>query len=252
MSLSQEGLAKTLPLPFRYAERIGSTNDTARDWLEQGAPAPAVVIADEQFAGRGRQGKSWQTPPGTALALSVILRPQARWLSRLTMLGGLAVCELAENLGCEAVSIKWPNDVQIGGKKVSGILCEAIWSGGRLDGAVLGIGINVRTNFRGTALASSATSLEAAVGRRLDRSQLAGELLSRILHWQRRIAADALFASWKKRLNMLGKLVNAGGVAGRALDVSAEGALLVVDASKKRHIIHASELAPLAQAGSDP
>ena len=249
MTLSHDRLAKTLPAPFRYYERIGSTNDVALDWLEHDAPVGALVIADEQSAGRGRRGRSWQTPPGAALALSVILRPGARWLSRVNMLGGLAVCELAENLGCEDVSIKWPNDVQIAGKKVSGILCEAAWSGERLCGAVLGIGINVRTDFQGTALEATATSLESAIGARLDRSQLAGDLTDRILHWQRRIETDALFGSWRSRLNVLGQWVNVDGVAGKALDVTADGALLVVDDRGERHTVHVGELAPLARAG---
>ncbi len=250
MTLSDERLAKTLPAPFRYYERIGSTNDVALDWLQRGAPEGAVVIADEQFAGRGRRGKSWQTPPGTALALSVVLRPRASWLSRVTMLGGLAVCELADKLGCEDIGIKWPNDVQIAGKKVSGILCEATWSGERLCGAVLGIGLNVRTDFQGTALATTATSLESAIGSRLDRAQLAGDLTNRILHWQRRIESDALFESWRSRLNVLGQLVNAGGVTGKALDVTADGELLVVDDRGLRHTVNAGELAPWARTDS--
>ncbi|MCY4144899.1 MAG: biotin--[acetyl-CoA-carboxylase] ligase [Chloroflexi bacterium] len=247
MTLSQERLAKTLAAPFRYYERIGSTNDAARDWLEQGAPGGAVVIADEQSAGRGRNGNSWHTPPGAALALSVIMQPKASWLSRVTMLGGLAVCELAEKLGCEDVGIKWPNDVQIAGKKVSGILCEASWSGEALTGAVLGIGINVRTDFQGTALAETATSLESAVGRRLDRAQLAGDLMDLLRQWQRRSETAGLIDSWRRRQSTLGQLVNANGVVGKALDINADGALLVVDACGERHTIHVGELAPLAE-----
>ncbi|MCY4466441.1 MAG: biotin--[acetyl-CoA-carboxylase] ligase [Chloroflexi bacterium] len=250
MTLSHDRLAKTLPTPFRYYERIGSTNDAALDWLENDAPDAAVVIANEQTAGRGRRGKRWWTPPGAALAMSVILRPQARWLPRITMLGALAVCELAENIGCADVSIKWPNDVQIGGKKVSGILCEANWTGERLSGVALGIGINVRSDFQGTPLATTATSLEAALGMRLDRSQLAGALLGLILHWQRRIHTQALFESWRARMNMLGQLVLAGGLAGKALDVTADGALLLVDECGQRHTLHVGDLSPLAGTGA--
>lgn len=242
MTLAPNRLAKTLPAPFRYYKRIGSTNDAARDWLEHGAPLGAVVIADEQTAGRGRQGRSWQTPPGAALAMSVILRPGARRLPRINMLGGLAVCELAESLGCEDVGIKWPNDVQIGGKKVSGILCEATWAGERLCGAVLGIGLNVRTDFQGTPLAKTATSLESALGKRLDRSQLAGDLHARILHWQRRIESDALFENWRGRLNMLGQALHVNGATLRALDVSADGALLAVDERGQRHSLHVGDV----------
>ena len=244
MTLSQQSLAETLPLPFRYFERISSTNDAAKAWLADGAPDCAVVIADEQLAGRGRHGRVWHTPPGSALALSVILRPSLESLPRLTMLGGLAVCELAEGLGCRAAGIKWHNDVQIAGKKVSGILTEAVWLGDQFMGAVLGIGVNVRVDFAGAPLADSATSLEAALGRRLNRAQLLSLLLARILHWYQRIDAPALFCEWRARLNMLNQPVTANGIKGIALDVCADGALLLRDDAGRRHVIRAGELAP--------
>ena len=250
MSLSQAALAETLPLPYRYFERVGSTNEAAKDWLGAGAPDCAAVIADEQTAGRGRHGRAWHTPPGSALALSVILRPTADCLPRLTMLGGLAVCQLAEGLGCRDAGIKWHNDVQIGGKKVSGILAEAVWEGDRLLGAVLGIGVNVRVDFAGTALADSAISLESALGRRLDRAQLIAELLARILHWYRRMDSVALFDEWRQRLTMLNARVTANGISGRALDVCEDGALILQDDGGQRHIIHAGDLALAQRTGS--
>ncbi len=253
MSLSQETLAESLSMPFRFFERVGSTNDVAKDWLADGAPDCAVVIADEQLAGRGRRHRRlWHNPPGVALALSTILRPKADCLPRVTMLGGLAVCELAEGLGCGDIGIKWHNDVQIAGKKVSGILTEAFWSGEQLQGVVLGIGVNVRVDFTGTALENTAISLETALGNRLSRVQLASQLMERICYWYRNIDSDALFDAWRGRLNMLNRRVVANGVAGTALDVRSDGALLLLDDAGQRHVIYAGDLALGQTTGSAP
>src|SRR5215217_1880886 len=119
--------------PREHHERIGSTNDRARELAEQGAAHGTLVTAGEQTAGRGRQGRSWATPPGTAIAASLVLR---EFDNLLPLRAGLAVADVA---GAGAM-VKWPNDVWIGGRKVAGILAEARseprW-------AVLGIGVNV-------------------------------------------------------------------------------------------------------------
>lgn len=230
MTLSDEHLQRLLaPRPVRFYAQAGSTNDLARDWLRAGAPDGAVVTADEQISGRGRQGRVWHTPPGVALAVSVILRPPADWLPRLSMLGALAVLETAAQAGAADVGIKWPNDVQIAGRKVSGVLPEAEWDGDRLLGAVLGIGVNVRTDFRGTELEASATSLEAAVGRRLDRAVLLRDLLARLDFWYARLASDVLFETWKRHLSTIGQAVTVSDIQGIAEDVDDQGALLVRD-----------------------
>ena len=170
MTLSDDRLRKRLRHPFKYFDSVDSSNDIAKAWLLDGAPEMAAVIADEQVRGRGRRGRIWHTPANQALALSVILRPQAEALAGVNMLGALSVYDLASATGCEGVGIKWPNDVQVEGKKVSGVLSEAVWRGKRLQGVVLGIGVNVRNDFKGTALEGTAISLEAASGMRLDRA----------------------------------------------------------------------------------
>ncbi|MFN8528184.1 MAG: biotin--[acetyl-CoA-carboxylase] ligase [Anaerolineae bacterium] len=108
------------PRPVRYFPSVGSTNDEALAWLAESAPEGAVVIADEQTKGRGRLGRVWYAPPGAALLFTVILRPSERVLSRMTMLGGLAVCETAQQMGL-AAGIKWANDVQVNERKLSGV-----------------------------------------------------------------------------------------------------------------------------------
>lgn len=243
MTLSDEHLQTLLaPRAVRFYKQAGSTNDIAREWLREGAPDGAVVIADEQISGRGRQGRVWHTPPGVALALTVVLHPPAEWLPRLSMLGALAVAELAEGIGARSVGIKWPNDVQLNGRKVSGVLPEAEWDGNRLLGAVLGIGVNVRVDFRGTELEATATSLETIAKHRLDRAELAKDLLARIDFWYCRLDTDALFDAWKERLSTIGQAVTINAVQGVAEAVDEHGILLVRDAQGTLQRVVAGDL----------
>ncbi len=217
--------------PFRYFDVIDSTNDIALDWLRKGAPGGAVVLADEQKRGRGRLGRTWHAPAGSALIVSIVLDVLPDTVGRVTQLGAVAVCETLEAAGVPGVGIKWPNDVQVGGKKVCGILPEAAWSGDHLLGVVLGIGLNVRIDFRRTGLEDSATSIEPALGRPVDRVELLKALLERVDAWIPRIASADLHDSWRARLTMLGQQVIVrdvdGDIHGLAVDVDAQGALMV-------------------------
>ena len=242
MTLSQKLLEQRLTRPFKYFEQVDSTNNVAKAWLAAGAPEGAVVIANEQTRGRGRRGRAWQTPPGSGLALSVILKPASAQLSRLNMVAALSVYDLARECGCEDVGIKWPNDVQARGLKVSGVLPEAAWEGSRLRGAILGIGVNVRVNFDDGELRHSAISLEDVVMRRLDRCELIGLLLRRIDYWYRLINSPALVADWKCRLTTLNQIVAIGGVKGVALDASADGALVIRDEEGHIHQVRTDDL----------
>jgi BirA family biotin operon repressor/biotin-[acetyl-CoA-carboxylase] ligase len=123
----------TLGEPREHYETLTSTNERARELAETGAPHGAMVTADEQTAGRGRQGRSWVTPRGQAIAASIVLRD---YDDLLPLRAGLAVADVA---GPSAL-VKWPNDVWLDGRKVAGILVEARADPGW---AVLGIGVNV-------------------------------------------------------------------------------------------------------------
>ena len=229
MTLSEAILTSRLNRPFKYFESIGSTNDVAKSWLETGAPDGAVVVANQQTHGRGRKGRAWQTPPDVALAVSVILRPPARLVWQVNQLGALAVYDLAAELGCTEVGIKWPNDVQAHGKKFAGILPEVAWQGPEALGVVLGIGLNVRLDFNGTELSDSATSLQSVAHSQLDRADLLQSLLRFIDYWYSHIDDDILFASWKRRLSTLGKRISVEEVIGVATDVKPDGSLLLRD-----------------------
>ena len=159
----------SLPLSaFRYYDTLGSTNDEALVWASQGAPDFSLIIADEQTSGRGRMDRKWFTPPQSALAMSLILRPTAIERTHPARTTGLLALSLAESLRKLGLipQIKWPNDVLLSGRKVAGILVETTWMGDELDAMVLGMGVNVLNASIPPAdqLLFPATSIETELG----------------------------------------------------------------------------------------
>lgn len=147
--------------PHEHHERLGSTNDRALEWLREGAPHGAVVTADAQEAGRGRRGRTWFSPPGESLTVSLVLRPgPLRPPDRLGALGLAVGVGLREGLPAlrRPVRLKWPNDLEVDGRKLGGILCEARWIGDAPE-VVVGFGINVHTRAFPEPLQARATSL---------------------------------------------------------------------------------------------
>ncbi len=222
--------------PLHYFSEIGSTNDEARRLAEAGAPEGALVVAEAQTAGKGRAGRRWLTPPGTALAFSLVLRPRlaAVEAARLTMLAGVAAAEAAEGVAARPVALKWPNDVLVGGAKAGGILVESGLTGERLDFAVIGIGLNVSATPPPEAVDFPATALQSPGARPIDRRRLLRDILAR-MEALYPLATDAdgeaLRVLWAARLAWLGERVTArtaeGEVAGQAEGVAADGALLI-------------------------
>lgn len=239
--------------PFRFYEEVGSTQDTARDWAlaDPALAGGAVVIAEHQTAGRGRQGRAWIAPPHSAITCSVVLRPHITpdHLPRVTMAGGVAVDDTLASLLPGRVVLKWPNDVLIGGRKVCGILTEATWIGDRLAAVILGIGINVRGDFAGTSLEARATSVETVLGRGVDRRMLLANLVRHIDVWMAQINERALFETWRDRLGTLGKRVtvytephrpDSPSYVGVADAVDDSGALVVrLDSGERRRVLAA-------------
>ncbi len=207
-----ESLRRALgPRPFRFYPVTGSTQDDARAWLvdEPELPSGAVVIAEQQTQGRGRQGRAWVSAPGASILCSVILQPRImpEQLQRVTMVGAVAVAEALAAILPEGVVLKWPNDVLAHGRKLCGILTEATWTGSRLNAVILGIGLNVRGDYRGTDLEGIATNVEAELGRPVDRHPLLANLLRHVDSWMRRVDQPALLEAWRGRLGTLGKRV---------------------------------------------
>jgi BirA family transcriptional regulator, biotin operon repressor / biotin---[acetyl-CoA-carboxylase] ligase len=129
--------------PLRYLSEAGSTNDEALGWAARGAPEGALVVADHQSAGRGRRGRTWHAPPGSALLFSLVLRPDLSpdRLGLLTTALGVAGAEAVRSFGIDA-RVKWPNDVTVDGRKLAGVLVESRLSDARIE-AVAGMGLNV-------------------------------------------------------------------------------------------------------------
>lgn len=196
---------------IKYFESIGSTNDEALAWAATGARDLSLVIADEQTAGRGRLDRKWFTPKGTALAFSLILRPTAEEKLHLSRIVGLAALAVAESLRTRglAAQIKWPNDVLINGRKVSGILVESVWSGEDVDCVIVGIGVNVLKESVPPAddLLFPATSLEGELGEPPDRVEALSEILATFLSLRKNLISDELITQWKGLLAFQGETV---------------------------------------------
>lgn len=225
-----------LPLgEIRWFESIGSTNDEALAWASAGAPNGSLVAADRQTRGRGRLGRSWETHPGAALAVSLILRPavdEMEYFGLFSPLGGLAVCQALESEYSLPAEIKWPNDVLVGRRKVCGVLAEAGWDGSALDSMVIGIGINVAPGSVPPAgqLNFPATCVEEALGRPVDRWRLLAAVVAQMIQLRPRLGSLQFLKAWEERLAYRGELVrleNSGGqpVNGTLLGVTSEGSL---------------------------
>jgi len=195
------GLGHPWPAPIEHWPVIGSTNDHLKDRARSGAPEWTVVVADRQSAGRGREGRSWVSPSGN-LYLSVLVRPAFEPLTLLPLAAGLAVAEALEPVGVRA-RLKWPNDVEVDGKKIAGVLTESAAAGGGAEWVVIGMGVNIDPDER---LPETATSLRAIAGGEeastTRRETVAASVLARLAVWYDALQHDgsrAVVAAWRER-----------------------------------------------------
>ncbi len=255
--MTEAGLAEALRgRPFRFYPSVESTNSVAVKWVKAGPPpaSGSVVVADEQTAGRGRFNRRWMTPAGTAVAMSVILRcEEAR---RPAPAAGLAVAETVSPLVEAEVGLKWPNDVEIAGEKVAGILIESVSASPASSVSapmyVVGIGINVEESY-----GEGTVPLSQALGRRvtslshhyrpgledIPRETLIADIADRL---ETRVADPELMSRWKERLTTIGMRVRVavfdGTVEGTALDVDEDGCLVVRDDDGGMHHLCAGDV----------
>lgn len=144
-----------------YFSAVDSTNNKAKRMAEEGAPHGTLVIADEQTGGRGRRGRSWNTIPGAAIAMTLVIRPELppERASMVTLLMGMAVASGCRELLGLPVGIKWPNDAVLDGKKICGILTEMSMEMDAINYLVIGTGINVNMDEFPEEISQVATSL---------------------------------------------------------------------------------------------
>ncbi len=218
--------------PLLYFPTIDSTSSYVMSRAREGAPPGLLVLTDEQTAGRGRIGRSWKSLPGMQLEFSLLLKPSFP-SHFLVMASAVAVAEAVETVAGIPAGIKWPNDIEVDGKKVGGILIETT-----SDFGVLGIGLNVNgTLADDPLLGSSATTLADAAGHPLSREMVFVELLQRFdlryadLSMGGSAAREALHTAWRGRLVTLGRRVTVtqgdASVSGIAEAVDAGGSLLL-------------------------
>ena len=260
--------------PSWDVRRTPETTSTNADLLalaRSGAPEGVVLVADHQTAGRGRLDRTWEAPPGASLLTSILLRPsdppRSLAVDQLHLVAnavGIAAAVAARRVSGAEVDLKWPNDLVIstadGVRKVSGILAESILSDGRVDALVVGIGINV--NWPADLppdLADIAIALNHAAGRAVDRLELLGELLAELGRCYASLAsADgraALLGEYRSLSATIGSRVRVElpgeTFEGDAIDLTAEGHLLVVDECPDRprevvagDVVHVRPAAP--------
>lgn len=165
--------------PLTFYSEVNSTNLQMKLDAEAGAPEGALAVADMQTAGRGRRGRSWNSPPGTNVYFTILLRPDydVERVSMVTLVMALAVAEgIKETCGLET-GIKWPNDIVVGGRKVCGILTEMSAEREFVHHVVSGVGINVGLQEFAPEIAATATTLQAECGRRVPRAALTANIM---------------------------------------------------------------------------
>lgn len=182
-----------------FARETDSTNLWIKRLAKEGASEGTLALAEFQSAGRGRLGRSWEVPEGTSVMMSILLRPkfEPQYAPTLTLVMGMAVAKAVKNLGFD-VSIKWPNDVVVSHKKICGILTEMGVRDGKIDYAVIGVGINVNIREFPEEMADKATSLYLESGREFDRSQIPGLVMEAFEKYYEKFAATCDLSGLKE------------------------------------------------------
>lgn len=232
----------------RYLPEVPSTNAFAAalrpgDWRHGTA-----IVTDHQTSGRGRRGRGWTEPAGTCVLISVVLRPPpARFLSHMVFVASLAVLDAIEATSGLRPALKWPNDVHVGGRKLSGILIENHANADHR--VVVGVGINVNVpQDTISCLHPDASSILAEIGKPVEREVVVAALLRSLEVWYGCLTRepDAVFAAWRSRLDTPGSSIDvhdSNGVwSGVAIDVQPDGGLIVERSGGERRPVYAADV----------
>ena len=246
--LSRSLAGRTVGCRVLHYDTLGSTMDEARSLAERGEPEGTVVVVEEQTAGRGRFDRAWVSPRSQNLSFSLVLRPTAAQLPYVNMAATLAIARCVTEITGLPAAIKWPNDVRISGRKISGILIETAMAGRDLDHAIVGIGVNV--NFdpaEHPEIASTATSLYRETGQKTDRTGVLRLVLEHLddLYSEVR-SGKSLTDDWAAMLETLGRTVQVRWkervIEGRAEAVDDQGNLVLVGADGVTTTVTAGEV----------
>jgi len=232
-------LTGRLGRPYAYRESCESTQDL----LDAQMPEGALALCDEQTRGRGRLGRTWIAPPGTAILFSLLLRPPpGRFVSELSLVAGTAVAEAIEGAVGLAVQVKWPNDIMLNRRKVAGVLAEAS------DGVVV-VGIGVNVNQKRADLPADANvpaaSLYTSDGIKRSRAPLLAAILDRLSvdydAW-RESGLDGVYDSLGGRDFLRGRRISVDGEGGIGVKIDRDGRFLV-DVGGARRALESGEIA---------
>jgi BirA family transcriptional regulator, biotin operon repressor / biotin---[acetyl-CoA-carboxylase] ligase len=233
----------------RWVEETGSTNADLLDAARAGAPEGTVLAADYQTAGRGRRDRTWTAPSRSALLVSVLVRPRLApgRLATVTRAVALAAADACAAVAGVRAAIKWPNDLMVGEQKLAGLLAESVVRpDGTVEAVVVGVGLNVAwPDPVPVEIAGIATALDRECGHAVDRVAMLDALLATL----GRLDPDTVERRYRAELATIGREVRAVLVGeelvGRALDVRADGALVIGLADGSRRAVTAGDVVHL-------
>ena len=240
-----------------------STMDLAWEMAREGAPDGTVIIADEQSAGRGRYKRSWISEGAEDILCSIVLKPRLSLVPELLMVAALACVDVTENYGLTS-GLKWPNDVQINGRKLAGVIAESKYEY-QLTGewnshqpaigsviAVIGIGLNVNLNpMDHTEISGISTSLSVELDRTVDRAEVFETLIHSVdRHYSYILSGGTVLPAWREKLTTLGREVTVAQgepgslpeLNGLAMDVDSIGRLIVRDENQRDWPVSSGEV----------
>jgi BirA family biotin operon repressor/biotin-[acetyl-CoA-carboxylase] ligase len=239
-------------------DSVESTNDLAMSLATKGEIAPGTaLVADQQTRGKGRLGRTWESPAGSNIYMSLIIRPELepKDTTMLTVLAAVAGVRAIQRSCDIPVSIKWPNDLVISNKKLGGILTEVRADPDRVGLAVIGMGINVNMDFRGLpdVIRDIATSVRIETGKKHPRNEIIIQLLKEFEHWHSILKKEGkkpLLDAWRTNSSTLGQKVNVMmhdvSWSGIAEDIDDNGMLILKMRSGKRKTISSGDISFLS------
>lgn len=234
-----------------YYDVTDSTNIRAKELAEEGHPGGTLVVADRQEAGRGRRGRSWDSPSGTGIFMTLLLKPDMNpnHASMLTLVAAMAVARAISKCADTEAFIKWPNDIVIGGKKICGILTEMSAQFDFINHIVIGIGINVHNEHFPEEIAETAGSILLQTGKRIRRAELIEQILEQFEHYYAIFMETEDLSGLVKEYNSI--LVNMNKSVrvldpkepfeGKAMGITKKGEL-IVDTWESRKMVSSGEV----------
>lgn len=229
-----------------YHEMIGSTNDRAKELAAQGSAEGSLVVSEDQNRGRGRKGRTWFSTASHGICISMILRPSMNpsEASRITLMTAVALAETFRDITGLEVTIKWPNDILIRGRKLSGILTEMSMEMDRVDYVVVGVGVNVNNpaDHFPAEVRDIATSLAVETGHAVSRVDLLRQFLARFESCYALVEGQGfsqIMKRWKALSDIIGRTVAVdligSRIQGRVEDVDETGVLVLRDGDGQVH-----------------